>query len=179
VVDFNRDRHLIDLYADREHLLVQGIARLGGTDFRFHLYRFDGSAYVPISPEILPAPTIPVLFKPLGCPLPEGRYVASDADFVDYLTELMGGFGIPSFLKQRRRGLSYLLLGMTLDRDTERMLLDGIAQDADDTAGWAFLPEATTKASAFISRHGMVRIEAKDVDWNVIGQGSDLAAQTP
>jgi hypothetical protein len=38
-------------------------------------------------------PTLPMLFKPMGSPRPDATYIASDADFVDYITELMGGFG--------------------------------------------------------------------------------------
>jgi len=33
---------------------------------------------------------LPILFKPMGTPKPEANYIASDADYVDYITELMG-----------------------------------------------------------------------------------------
>ena len=39
------------------------------------------------------------------------------------MTELMGGFAIPRFLKVQRRGKRYLLLGLRLNRDTERIVL--------------------------------------------------------
>jgi len=70
--------------------------------------------------------TRPILFKPMGSPRPDATYIASDADYVDYLTELMGGFAIPSFLKDYRKGRQYLLLGLRLTRDTEPMVLSDI-----------------------------------------------------
>ena len=73
---------------------------------------------------------VPVLFNPMGAPKPKPSYIASDADFVDYITELMGGFAIPSFIKQQRRAKHYLLLRMRLTRDTGRMVLADIIYDA-------------------------------------------------
>ena len=35
---------------------------------------------------------LPILFKSMGSPVPDQAYIASDADYVDYITELMGGF---------------------------------------------------------------------------------------
>ena len=102
VIDINRDRQLIDSYAGRPHLLIVGCARLGGSDYRFKLYAHDSSNYTEITPEQAD-PSLPVLFKPMGAPAPKPCYIASDADYVDYLTELMGGFAVPAFVKTRRR----------------------------------------------------------------------------
>lgn len=68
-------------------------------------------------------PAIPILFKPMGTPKPEANYIASDADYVDFITELMGGFSIPPEVKELRKGKQYLLIGMRLNRDTERMVM--------------------------------------------------------
>ena len=88
VIDINRDTQLLDSYAGVPHTLILGCARIGGTDYRFKLYASDGAVYTPVEPEHADA-RLPILFKPMGCPRPKPSYIASDADYVDYLTELM------------------------------------------------------------------------------------------
>ncbi len=80
--------------------------------------------------RMLPHPGLPVLFKPMGAPKPS--YIASD---VDNITELMGGLAVPGFVKAQRRGKRYLLLGLRLNRDTERMVLSDLIYDAASPAG--------------------------------------------
>ncbi len=94
-------------------------------------------------------PGLPVLFKPMGSPRPDATYIASDADYVDYLTELMGGFAIPAFLKAYRPGRQYTFLGLRLLRDTERMLLSDITYGSGSPRGWALIPEPTAKERRF------------------------------
>lgn len=159
VVDTNRDTLLQQAYAARPHTLVVGVARIAGSDYRFKLYHYDGTAYRAIAQEAVDS-RLPVLFKPLGTPLPESHYVASDADFVDYITELMGGFAIPAFLKRLRLGRRYLLLGLRFTRDTERMLVNEITYGADQPAGWALIPAATDKERRFLDRLGLQLVEA-------------------
>ena len=159
VIDINRDTQLLDSYVGTPHLLVLGCARLGGTDYRFKLYASDGGRYRAISPAEADT-TLPLLFKPMGAPLPEPSYIASDADYVDYITELMGGFAVPSFVKARRRGRRYLLLGMRLDRDTERMVLADLIHDAAvEPAGWALIAEPNAKERRFCQRIGIEMVE--------------------
>ncbi|MBO8087166.1 MAG: SIR2 family protein [Marichromatium sp.] len=159
VIDLNRDLQLQHLYAERPHVLVRGIARVGGTDYRFRIHVHDGSGYREVDQDAVD-PALPVLFKPLGSPEPGSTYIASDADFVDYLTELMGGFAIPAFVKARRRGLRYLLLGLNLDRDTERMLVTELIHAAGSPAGWALIPDPTPRARRFCARQGITIVEA-------------------
>jgi hypothetical protein len=105
VVDINRDTQLQESYSDRPHTLIRGISRIAGTDYRFRIHHYDGKSYS--EKEIDQSevdPSLPILFKPMGSPLPDATYIASDADYVDYITELMGGFAIPDFLKARRKG---------------------------------------------------------------------------
>jgi hypothetical protein len=144
VIDTNRDVRLQDLWAHRPHTLVVGIARLTASWFRFRLWEYDGSAYREVTLETVD-PELPILFKPLGTPRPKPTFVASDADFVDYITELMGGFAIPAFVKQQRIGKRYLIVGLSLKRDTQRMILTDMIVDAASPAGWALLPEPTAK----------------------------------
>lgn len=164
VVDTNRDTLLQQAYAGRPHTLIVGVARISADAFRFKLFHYDGSAYRPIDQEAVDT-TLPVLFKPLGTPLPESNYIASDADFVDYITELMGGFAIPGFLKRMRQGRRYLLLGMRLNRDTERMVLSDILFSAARPAGWALIPNANDKEKRFLDKLGLELVEADVSDF--------------
>ena len=159
VVDINRDTQLQDSYAGRPHTLVRGIARVGGTDYRFRIDHFDGSAYTEVDQEAVD-PALPVLFKPMGSPRPDATYIASDADYVDYITELMGGFAIPSFLKSYRRDKQYAFLGMRFTRDTERMVMSDIIYAAASPPGWALIPEPTPKERRFCEGRGIEVIEA-------------------
>jgi hypothetical protein len=161
VIDINRDTQLQASYGTTPHTLVRGIARIAGTDYRFQIHHYDGTGYREIDQHAID-PTLPVLFKPMGSPLPApGVYIASDADYVDYITELMGGFAIPAPIKAYREGRRYLLLGMRLTRDTERMVLSDVLYAADDAAGYALIPAPTDKERRFCVRLG---IEVVEVD---------------
>jgi hypothetical protein len=159
VIDINRDTQLQDSYLDIPHTLVRGIARTGGTDYRFRIHGYDGSSYHEVDQDEVD-PGLPVLFKPMGSPRPDATYIASDADYVDYITELMGGFAIPSFLKTCRIGKRYLFLGLRLLRDTERMVMSDIIFGAGSPAGWALIPEPTDKERRFCQTKGVIIIEA-------------------
>lgn len=158
VVDINRDTQLLDSYAGTPHLLIMGTARIMGSEFRYKLYQYDGTGYAAVEPEAANWAG-PILFKPMGAPRPEPEYIASDADYVDYITELMGGFAIPDFLKGYRQGLKYLFLGMRFTRDTERMVMADIVQGADVPTGWALIPEPTEKERRFCARQGIEILE--------------------
>lgn len=157
VIDINRDTQLQDSYAGQPHNLIVGIARIGGTDFRYKIYRWDGASYTLV-------PTIdtglPILFKPMGTPRPEAVYIASDADYVDFITELMGGFSIPPEVKELRKGKQYLLMGMRLNRDTERMVMADMIYSAAQPAGWVFISEPTDKERRYCKKIGLEIIDA-------------------
>lgn len=159
VVDINRDTQLQDSFADTPHTLIRGIARVGGTDYRFRIHHYDGSNYREVAQEDVDA-DLPILFKPMGSPVPDATFIASDADYVDYITELMGGFAIPSFVKEHRKDRQYLLLGLRLNRDTERMVLSDIVYGADTPTGWALIPEPTQKELRFCRKIGVEVIDA-------------------
>ena len=157
VIDINRDTQLQDSYASQPHNLIVGIARIGGTDFRYKIYHWDGASYTLV-------PTIdtglPILFKPMGTPRPEAVYIASDADYVDFITELMGGFSIPPEVKELRKGKQYLLMGMRLNRDTERMVMADMIYSAAEPAGWVFISEPTEKERRYCKKIGLEIIDA-------------------
>ena len=171
VIDINRDTQLQETYQDIPHTLIVGISRVAGTDFRFKIYHYDGDSYGEVQQEQVDA-SLPILFKPLGTPLPEPNYIASDADFVDYITELMGGFAIPSFLKEYRPNKQYVFLGMRMQRDTERMVLSDISYGAGSPKGWALIPEPTAKEQRFCERQNIVVIDA---DWRELFRATDFS----
>lgn len=168
IIDINRDTQLQESYNNRPHTLIVGTARIAAKDYRFQIHQYDGTAYVN-SKELSSAGfsvdqiQFPVLFKPMGTPVPEPSFIASDADYVDYITELMGGFAIPKFVKEYRKNKQYLLLGMRLTRDTERMVLSDMIFDSADATGWALIPEPTAKERRYCERR---QIEIIEADWD-------------
>ncbi|WP_019604940.1 SIR2 family protein [Teredinibacter turnerae] len=162
VIDVNRDVQLLQQYADREHTLIVGAARLAAHPYRFDIYHFVNGNYTLIEQDQV-NPKIPAVFKPLGCPLPKPSYVASDADFVDYITELMGGFAIPTWLKDYRQEKQYLFLGMRFTRDTERMVMSDLIYGANkELSGWALIKDPTDKERKFLDKKNIQLIEQ---DW--------------
>lgn len=174
VVDINRDTQLQASYADEEHTLVVGLARVIGNHFRFKIYQYDGKNYFEIEQKQWDD-QLPILFKPMGTPIPESNYVASDADYVDYITELMGGFAIPDFLKEYRKGKKYLLLGVALNRDSERMVMSDITYGAAEHRGWFLRKNPTDKEKRFAERIGFELIEADCRDLLALVQNRQAA----
>ena len=161
VIDINRDTQLQQSYADTPHTLIRGMARIGGTDYRFRIHSYDGHRYSDKEIDQSEVDTsLPVLFKPMGSPLPDPTYIASDADYVDYITELMGGFAIPDFVKQYRKDRQYLFVGLRMTRDTERMVLSDFIYAAGTPAGWVLIPEPNDKERRFCKKMGLEIIEA-------------------
>lgn len=175
VVDINRDTQLQDTYADEEHTLVVGLARIIGTNFRYKVFHYDGSTYFEIPQEQVDK-NLPVLFKPMGTPLPESNYVASDADYVDFISELMGGFAMPTFLKEYRQDKKYLLLGLALNRDSERMVMSDITYSANERRGWFLRKNPTDKEKRFTERLGFELIEIDSQEFLEQVQAHALAA---
>lgn len=169
IIDCNRDTQMQKQYAATPHTLIVGIARMAGTGYRFRLFQYDGVKYSAIEQEAVDT-SLPILFKPLGTPLPESNYIASDADFVDYITELMGGFAIPSFVKRLRQNKRYLLLGLRLNRDTDRMVFSDVIFGADKPAGWALIPHPTDKEKRYLERLNVEIVNADVADFLTAAQ---------
>jgi len=165
VIDINRDTQLQDSYADEEHTLIVGVARITASQFRFRIYQYDGKEYSEIEQEQVDQ-RLPILFKPMGSPKPEANYIASDADYVDYITELMGGFAIPDFLKEYRKGKQYLLVGVPLNRDSERMVMSDIIYGANpEHKGWVLNKTPTNKEIRYCKKVGLeiLDLDVKDL----------------
>ncbi|MCU7811903.1 MAG: SIR2 family protein [Candidatus Thiodiazotropha sp. (ex Notomyrtea botanica)] len=166
VIDINRDTQLQESYSDRPHTLVRGISRIAGTDYRFRIHHYDGEKYSDNEVDQSEVdPSLPILFKPMGSPKPDATYIASDADFVDYITEMMGGFAIPGFIKSFRKKKQYLFLGLRMNRDTERMVMSDIIYGSDSPAGWALIPEPNDKEHRFCKKMNIEIIEADIEDF--------------
>jgi len=153
--------------------LILGCARLGGSEFRFKLFAHDGDHYSAIAPEQA-AEGLPVLFKPMGAPKPQSSYIASDADYVDYITELMGGFAVPAFVKQLRRDKRYLFAGIRFNRDSERMVMSDLIYGGGCPAGWALIEKPTDKERRFLDRMAIEIIEGDIAE--LIGPAQSIAA---
>ncbi len=165
VIDINRDTQLQDSYADEEHTLIVGVARITASQFRFRIYQYDGKEYSEIAQEQVDQ-RLPILFKPMGSPKPEANYIASDADYVDYITELMGGFAIPDFLKEYRKDKQYLLVGVPLNRDSERMVMSDIIYGANpEHKGWVLNKTPTNKEIRYCKKVGLeiLDLDVKDL----------------
>jgi hypothetical protein len=174
VIDINRDTQLQDSYANEEHTLIVGVARVIGNHYRFKIYQYDGHQYLEIEQHQVDK-QLPILFKPMGTPKPESSFIASDADYVDYISELMGGFAIPDFLKEYRKGKKYLLIGLPLNRDSERMVMSDITYGADEHRGWFLRKNPTDKEKRYVAKMGFELIEADCLDLLTILQTQQAA----
>jgi hypothetical protein len=165
VIDINRDTQLQQSYAETPHTLIRGISRIAGTDYRFRIHNYDGNKYSDREVDQKDVdPSLPILFKPMGSPIPDATYIASDADYVDYISELMGGFAIPGFVKTLRMGKQYLFVGLRMTRDTERMVLSDMIYAAGIPAGWALIPEPNDKERRFCMKMNIQLLEADIAD---------------
>ncbi len=127
VIDTNYDETLSKIYSKTPHFVIYGKARIGASLDRFEIFEWDvnSGAYVRVQKEQLTLDK-QIIFKPMGGVAPEASLIVSDADFVDWLTEAMGGFAVPPALKEYRADRKYLMLGLTFSKDTERMVANEI-----------------------------------------------------
>ncbi len=179
VIDINRDTQLQDTYSQTPHTLIRGISRVVGTNFRFKINHYDGNKYS--DKEIAQTDvdtSLPILFKPMGSPHPDATYIASDADYVDYITELMGGLAIPDFLKSYRQGKQYLFIGLSMTRDTERMILSDMIYAAGKPAGWALIAKPNDKEKRFCEQKNIEIINADINDFLAVAEHSETSLVT-
>jgi len=153
IIDTNRDTKFQELLAYTPHCMILGKSRIMGNDYRYEVYEYDveNQKYFLVDEEALEtAPKI--LFKPMGSPLPNPSFVISDADYVDWLTEAMGGYAVPKVLKTYRKARKYLFLGTYFERDTERMVANELTLDLE--GGYVVTDkELGKKEQKFIDKH--------------------------
>jgi hypothetical protein len=164
VIDVTMDDSLQKVYADVDHTLIIGTSRLGAEYDRFLLYTYVASTqtYTRITQEEFELGGT-ILFKPMGSNVPELSYIVSDADFVDWLTEAMGGYALPQKLKEYRKDKSYLFMGVDFSKDTFRMVAHELTYDLGDSYWVNDASELTKSENRFVKNHNTTLIES-DLD---------------
>ena len=155
IIDTNRDPKLQELLAFEPHFLILGKSRISAEKNRYELYEYDveNQKYFEVEEEALDDAQ-KILFKPMGSTLPEPSFVISDADYVDWLTEAMGGFAMPAAMKSYRKAKKYLFLGTAFDRDTDRMVANELTMGLE--GGYVVTDkELTKKEEKFIKKHNL------------------------
>lgn len=159
IIDTNRDSKLQELLAFEPHCLILGKSRIMADKDRFEIYEYDveNKKYFLVDDEALDEAK-KILFKPMGSTLPEPSFIISDADYVDWLTEAMGGFAVPPVLKSYRKAKKYLFMGTSFDRDTDRMVANELTLGLE--GGYVITDkELGKKEKKFIEKHNLEVLE--------------------
>lgn len=155
IIDTNRDPKLQELLAFEPHCLILGKSRITMEKDRFELYEYDveNKKYFEVEEAALDDAK-KIIFKPMGSTLPEPTFVISDADYVDWLTEAMGGFAMPPVIKSYRKAKKYLFLGTSFDRDTDRMVANELTMYLE--GGYVITDKVLgKKEQKFIEKHDL------------------------
>ncbi|RXJ68514.1 hypothetical protein CRV08_06705 [Halarcobacter ebronensis] len=160
IIDTTLDDSLQKIYSDCNHFLILGVSRITADYDRFMIYKYDSSKaeYTRVGKESLSL-DLPILFKPMGSTKPEMNFIISDADFVDWLTEAMGGYAIPPVLKEYRKDKEYLFMGVDFARDTFRMVANEITIGLKGGVTLLNKEELTKKEEKFIKTHSLENIK--------------------
>ena len=159
IVDTNRDSKIQELLAYEPHCLILGKSRIMADKNRYETYEYDveNKKYFLVEDDVLDDAK-KIIFKPMGSTLPEPTFVISDADYVDWLTEAMGGFALPPVLKTYRKTKKYLFLGTSFDRDTDRMVANELTMDLE--GGYVITDkELGKKEKKFVQKHNLQVID--------------------
>jgi hypothetical protein len=87
------------------------------------------------------------------------NFIISDADFVDWLTEAMGGYAMPNLLKEYKKDKEYLFLGVDFSRDTFRMVANELTIDLKGGITLFNKKELTKKEDKFIKTHNLNNLD--------------------
>lgn len=156
MIDTNYDSILPDMMEEEDYNLILGVARITEKYDRYEIYHFDAASKTYNRVEAINY-DLPILFKTMGSTKPQPTFIASDADFVDWLTEAMGGYGMPNDLKEYRKEKKYLFLGFLFDRDTERMVGNEMTMGLG--GGYVvFEGEPTRRCAQFMEKHNLEQI---------------------
>jgi len=153
IIDTNRDSKIQELLAYTPHCLIIGKSRILADKNRYETYEYDveNKKYFLVEDDVL-EDTQKIIFKPMGSTIPDPTFIISDADYVDWLTEAMGGFALPPILKTYRKTKKYLFLGTSFDRDTDRMVANELTLDLE--GGYVITDkELGKKEKKFIEKH--------------------------
>ena len=163
-IDTNMDDSSCKIYEDVAHFMITGVSRIMGGYDRFVVYTYTPKtkSYEVIDKSEL-NDELPILFKPMGCIIPDKNFIVSDADFVDWLTEAMGGYAVPPFLKEFRKNKSYLFLGIDFSTDTYRMVSNEITLELSGGFVVTKKEELSRKEDNFLKAHNL-DIIPKDIN---------------
>ncbi len=158
-IDTNVDDSSCKIYEDVAHFMITGVSRIMGGYDRFIVYLYDvkTKSYEVVDKSEL-NDSLPILFKPMGCMIPAKNFIISDADFVDWLTEAMGGYAMPAFLKEYKKEKSYLFLGVDFSKDTFRMVSNEITLGLKDGIVVADKENLSKKETQFIKKHNLALV---------------------
>jgi hypothetical protein len=166
LVDTNLDDSVQKIYSDIEHFLITGVSRISAEPDRYIVYKYspEEQKYSVIDKNEMTL-DIPVIFKPMGGTIPEPNFIISDADFVDWLTEAMGGYSMPNILKDYKKDKSYLFLGVDFGRDTYRMVANEVTLHLKDGIFVTHKPEEELgkKEKRFVEKH-FLKTVSQDTD---------------
>ncbi|MDA9537616.1 transcriptional regulator [Bradyrhizobium sp. CCBAU 21362] len=121
---------------------VQGITRAGIGENRW--YRF----YDPVGQEVDSAVAgswATVLYKPHGSVQPANKFLVSDADYVEALTEIDIQTPIPDIIKERRTGQTFLFIGCRFNDQLLRSYARQIIKRSADTHYAIVDPDALSR----------------------------------
>ena len=156
IIDVNMDDSLQKIYSDVDHFLIIGVSRISSDYDRFIIYKFESlkKEYTKVDKKQLTL-DLPILFKPMGSTKPEMNFIVSDADFVDWLTQAMGGFAFPNLLKEFRKDKEYLFIGLDFSKDTFRMVANEITLGLKGGINLLNKDKLTKKEDKFVKTHNL------------------------
>lgn len=156
IIDTNLDDSLQKIYSDTTHYLITGVSRITADYDRYIVYIYNTSEakYNRIDKNSLTF-DFPILFKPMGSTVPEKNFIISDADFVDWLTEAMGGYAMPNVLKEYRKNKEYIFFGIDFGKDTYRMVANEITLDLNGGVVVNTKTDLTKKEIKFFEKHNL------------------------
>ncbi len=159
IVDTNYDSKIQE--GLKSFTMISGIARILAEKNRYLIHGVEGESYTEVDEMDF---INPILLKPMGSTKPEPNFIVSDADFVDWLTEAMGGFAMPPELKEYRKEKSYIFFGIPFDRDTERMVANEITLGL--TGGYVvYEGELSKKAAQFLEKHNLEQLKLNQLEF--------------
>lgn len=156
LIDTNYDPSIQKQMKDRDYNLIVGRSRISSDPSRYEIFRHEASSGEYHLVNAIDY-QLPILFKPMGTTEPTPAFICSDADFVDWLTEAMGGFAMPQDLKEFRKEKKYLFLGLPFDRDTERMVANEMTLDLSGGV-IVYEGEFGKKAQQFAEKHNLEQL---------------------
>lgn len=157
LIDTYYDANIQKLMKDQDFNLIIGRARISSDPSRYEIFRHEASSGEYHLMNAIDY-NLPILFKTMGSTLPTPAFISSDADFVDWLTEAMGGFAMPQDLKEFRKEKQYLFLGLPFDRDTERMVANEMTLGLKGGV-IVYEGEFGKKAQQFADKHQLTQLK--------------------